>query len=107
MATIDLNETNIQDTISKDGTVIIDFWAPWCGPCRGFAPIFEKSSEAHPDVVFGKVNTEDEHGIPLYRHSGALQPQDLETLLSQVAALDMDEVRQKVAEATGNAEESE
>ena len=126
MATIDLNETNIQDTISKDGTVIIDFWAPWCGPCRGFAPIFEKSSEAHPDVVFGKVNTEDEQGIggvfeiqsiptlvvfrdgiPLYRHSGALQPQDLETLLSQVAALDMDEVRQKVAEATGNAEESE
>ena len=126
MATIDLNETNIQDTISKDGTVIIDFWAPWCGPCRGFAPIFEKSSEAHPDVVFGKVNTEDEQGIagvfeiqsiptlvvfrdgiPLYRHSGALQPQDLETLLSQVAALDMDEVRKKVAEATGNAEESE
>ena len=62
MATIELTESTFDDTI-KEGTVLVDFWAPWCGPCRQFTPIFEKTSDAYPDVVFAKVNTEEETGL--------------------------------------------
>ncbi len=122
MATIELTK-DIHDETVKDGIVLIDFWAAWCGPCRQFAPIFEKSSEAHPDIKFTKVDTEDQQqlaadygissiptlviyrdGIPIFGQPGALPSQALESVIEQVKALDMDEVRAKWAAA--QAEES-
>ncbi|MBR5950744.1 MAG: thioredoxin [Actinomycetaceae bacterium] len=122
MATVELTESTFEDTI-KEGTVLVDFWAPWCGPCRQFGPIFEKVSEAHPDVVFAKVNTEEQpglagalqitaiptlmafrDGIGIFRQAGALGAAALESLIEKIADLDMDEVRKAVAEqeAEGN-----
>ncbi|MBR6459418.1 MAG: thioredoxin [Actinomycetaceae bacterium] len=116
MATIELTESTFDDTI-KEGTVLVDFWAPWCGPCRQFAPIFEKVSEAHADVVFAKVNTEEEtalaasaqisaiptlmafrDGICIFQQAGALGASALESLIEKIQSLDMDEVRKAVAE---------
>ena len=116
MATIELTESTFDDTI-KEGTVLVDFWAPWCGPCRQFAPIFEKVSEAHSDVVFAKVNTEEEtalaasaqisaiptlmafrDGICIFQQAGALGASALESLVEKIQSLDMDEVRKAVAE---------
>jgi len=113
MATIELTK-DIHDETVKDGIVLIDFWAAWCGPCRQFAPIFEQSSEAHPDITFAKVDTEDQQqlaaeygvssiptlviyrdGIPVFGQPGALPGQALESLIEQVKALDMDDVRVK------------
>jgi thioredoxin 1 len=111
-----MTQENHDDTV-KDGIVLIDFWAAWCGPCRQFAPVFERSSEKHSDAVFAKVDTEAERelagmygitsiptlviyrdGIPVFGQPGALPESALEDLLSQVRALDMDEVRTKYAE---------
>ncbi|HNH34813.1 MAG TPA: thioredoxin [Rhodocyclaceae bacterium] len=116
MATLELTTENFKQTISDNPTVIIDFWASWCAPCRSFAPTFEAASEKHPDVVFAKVNTEEQQelagafnirSIPtlmvfrdqiiLYAEAGALPPAAFDQLIDQVKVLDMDEVRAEIA----------
>lgn len=115
MATQDLTEHDFAKTI-EDGIVLVDFWAAWCGPCRMFAPIYEKVSEAHPNITFGKVDTEAEQGLAaafritsiptlmafrdnilLFSQPGVLQAPQLEELITQIEALDMDDVRAQVA----------
>ncbi|MFP3915497.1 MAG: thioredoxin [Actinomycetota bacterium] len=117
MATIALTKENFRETIAENETVFVDFWAEWCGPCRTFAPTFEDASEKYPDMVFGKVDTEDQQelanafgirSIPtlmvfrdqilLYNEAGALPPPVFEDLIGQVKDLDMDDVRQQIAE---------
>ena len=118
MATLTLTQENHDETI-KDGIVLIDFWAAWCGPCRQFAPVYERSSDKHGDVTFAKVDTEDQpelaqrydvqaiptlviyrDGIPIFGQPGALPEASLEDLLRQVRELDMDDVRARYAEQT-------
>ena len=115
MATVELTKDNFESVVTGNPVVIVDFWAPWCGPCRGFAPVFEKASDAHADVVFAKVNTEEQQelagsfairSIPtlmlfrerivLFQQAGALPASALEQVLSQAKALDMDEVRREI-----------
>ena len=117
MATVDLTTDEFERTIMDGGTVLVDFWAGWCGPCRMFAPTYEAVSEDHADVTFAKVDTEAEQqlaaqlgiqsiptlmafrdGILLYREAGALPKAALEDLVGQVKALDMDDVRRQIAE---------
>ncbi|CRH88403.1 thioredoxin [Chlamydia trachomatis] len=117
MSTIEVTKDNFKDTIAE-GIVLLDFWAPWCGPCRQFGPVFEKASEAHPDVVFGKINTDEQpelggafqimsiptlmvfrDGIQVFQQPGALSSSTLEELVTNALALDMDEVRAKAEEA--------
>ena len=116
MSTIDLTAESFESTITSNGTVVVDFWASWCGPCRQFAPTFKAASEEHPDVVFGKVDTDAEQelagqagisSIPtlmvfrdqilVHRSSGALPPAAFEDLLTKVNELDMDKVRADIA----------
>ncbi len=117
MATVEATGDTFSDLIKSSSTVLVDFWAEWCGPCRSFAPTYEEMSEKYPDLVFAKVDTEDQpelagsfniRSIPtlmvfrdqiiLYSQAGALPPQQLEDLIEQVNKLDMDEVRRQLDE---------
>ncbi|MHB9103053.1 MAG: thioredoxin [Sulfuricella sp.] len=116
MATVDLNQGNFEGAVIGNDIVIVDFWAPWCGPCRSFAPTYEKMSEKHADITFAKVNTEEEtelagyfqiRSIPtlmvfrekvvIYSEAGALPASGLEQLIEQVRGLDMAEVHKQIA----------
>jgi thioredoxin 1 len=115
LATIELTQENFDKTVAENNMVIIDFWAPWCGPCKSFGPIFEKVSELYPEIVFAKVNTEEQEALAghfqirsipttmilkeqilVFNQAGALPEEGLKDLMEQVKALDMDQVREEI-----------
>ena len=120
MAVVELTKENFEQVITSNATVIVDYWAPWCGPCRGFAPVFEKVSESHPDVIFAKVNTDEEQEIAahfqirsiptlmvfrdqiiVFSQPGALPQGAFEQVVSKAKELDMEEVRKQMSQQEG------
>ena len=125
MSTVEITKDNLEETITSGGIVVLDFWAAWCGPCRSFAPVFEKAAETHEDIVFGKIDTEAEQelagmfgitsiptimafrdGINVFSQAGALPAPTLEQLVDAVRGLDMDEVRTQLAKEEAAAGEA-
>lgn len=119
MATVQVTEQNFEATVIAPGIVVLDWWASWCGPCRAFAPVFDAAAAAHPDITWGKVDTEAQSelagalgirsiptltvfrdGVPVYAQPGALPRALLEDLLARVRALDMEEVRRNLEAQT-------
>ena len=117
MATVDVTQENFEQIIAGHDIVIVDFWAPWCGPCRGFAPVYEAASEKYPDVVFAKVNTEEQQALAgmfrirsiptlmvfrekiiVFTQPGALPAAALDKIVQGVKVLDMEQVRHEVAQ---------
>jgi len=122
MAVIELTKENFEQVITSNPTVIVDYWAPWCGPCRGFAPVFESVAEANPDVVFAKVNTDDQQEIAahfqirsiptlmvfrdqiiVFSQPGAMPKGPFEQVVAKAKELDMDEVRKQIAQQESDA----
>ena len=116
MATVELTKDNFEQVVTGNDIVVVDFWAPWCGPCKGFAPVFEAASEKHPDVVFAKVNTDEQQelaghfsirsiptislfreSVMLFSQAGALPAAGLESILEQAKAIDMKKVHEEIA----------
>ena len=123
MATVALTKENFEQVVTGNDMVVVDFWAPWCAPCRSFAPTYEAASETHADMIFAKVNTEEEQelaaafnirSIPtlmlfreqviLYAEPGALPPAALEDILGKAKAIDMDAVHKEIAERNAGEE---
>ena len=123
MPVMELTKENFEQVVTSNGTVVVDYWAPWCGPCRGFAPVFERVAEANPDVVFAKVNTDDEQEIAqhfqirsiptlmvfrdqiiVFSQPGALPQNALEQVVEKAKGLDMEEVRKQIAQEPGDAQ---
>lgn len=118
MATVEITKENFEEIVTKNSMVILDFWASWCGPCKAFGPTFEAASEKYPDVVFGKINTEEQQelaghfqirSIPnvmlfrdqvvLFSQPGSMPAAGIDSVIAQAKALDMDQVRAEIAEA--------